>query len=221
MLLDTKTTLFAGVRTWVFDLDNTLYPSTARLFDQINVQMSAFIVRTLGVGSEEADHLRRDLWARHGTTMAGLVAEHGVDADAFLDASHRLDLSGLAPDPELIRSLSALPGRKVVHTNGPRSHARGVLEACGLAGCFEQVIAVEDTGYRSKPTPEAFALAWRKAGLDPAQAAMVEDHADNLREPHSRGMRTIWLAPPETDEHPAHVDLKITDLPGFLGAVSR
>ena len=221
MLLDNKRHLFAGVETWVFDLDNTLYPSSARLFDQINVLMSGFIVRTLGVGPDEADRLRRDLWSRHGTTMAGLVAEHGVDADAFLDASHQLDLSGLAPDPGLIRTIKALSGRKVVHTNGPRSHAEGVLAACGLEACFEQVITVEDTGYRSKPTREAYLKAWRMAGLAPDRAAMIEDHAENLHEPSRHGMRTVWLAPEPAGPAPTYVDVTITDLSGFLDAVGR
>ena len=220
MLLDHDKAIFSGVEAWVFDLDNTLYPSSARLFDQINVLMSAYIMRTLGVGIADADRLRRDLWERHGTTMAGLVAEHEVDADAFLDATHRLDLSGLAPDPELILAVQTLPGRKIVHTNGPRSHARAVLAARGLEGCFEQVIAVEDTGYRSKPSPAAFAQAWEKAGLDPSRAAMIEDHAENLREPRRHGMRTVWLATTEVEDRPDHVDLTITDLAGFLDRIS-
>ena len=30
---------FSHVDTWVFDLDNTLYPASCRLFDQIDVKM--------------------------------------------------------------------------------------------------------------------------------------------------------------------------------------
>ncbi|MEM9140706.1 MAG: pyrimidine 5'-nucleotidase, partial [Pseudomonadota bacterium] len=118
-------------RVWIFDLDNTLYPRSARLFDQIDRLMTAFIAETLGVAPDQADRIRRDTWARYGATLTGLIAEHGVDPEAFLDATHRLDLTGLSPDPRLARAIGALPGRCIIHTNGPRAHAARVLQARG------------------------------------------------------------------------------------------
>ena len=205
-----------GVETWVFDLDNTLYPSTARLFDQINIQMTCFISETLKVSSEHANALRRDLWERHGTTMTGLATEYGIDPDTFLRECHRLDLSGLEHDPGLARKISGLSGRSIVHTNGPRAHADRVLAARGLEECFDHVIAIEDTRYRSKPAPEAFALAHSLAALNPRSSVMIEDHVENLREPKRLGMRTVWLAPADQGEAPDYVDLKIRDLASFL-----
>ncbi|MGQ0567257.1 MAG: pyrimidine 5'-nucleotidase, partial [Gemmobacter sp.] len=102
---------FSHVRAWVFDLDNTLYPPGARLFDQIEVRMTAWVMAALGVDRAEADRLRRHYWATHGTTLAGLMAEHGVDPGPYLHEVHEIDLGALSPDPVLARRIAALPGR--------------------------------------------------------------------------------------------------------------
>ena len=214
-----KTVDFSGIEAWVFDLDNTLYPASARLFDQINVQMTDFITEALNVERAHANALRRELWERHGTTMAGLVAEHGVDADDFLVACHQLDLSGLSTDPHLADAIRTLPGRSLVHTNGPRFHAERILQARGLTHCFESLTAIEDTAYRSKPSAQAYALAHAVMQIDPRRAAMIEDHVENLREPKRLGMATIWLAPDGALEAPDYVDVTITDLNGFLASL--
>lgn len=202
--------------TWIFDLDNTLYPSSARIFDQINRLMTGFICERLGVPEPVADHMRRDLWQRHGTTMAGLAAEHSIEPEDFLDASHRLDLSVLEVDPDLSQTLQSLPGRVIVHTNGPRTHADRILEARGLTGCFEQVITIEDTNLISKPNAEAYTRARALSGHEHDVAIMIEDHAENLVVPRALGMTTVWLTPETGSHHPDHVDHKISELAPFL-----
>lgn len=204
----------------MFDLDNTLYSPEARIFDQINRRMTDFIMQALSVAEAEADHLRRDLWARHGTTMAGLAAEHGVAPEAFLDAAHQLDLSVLTPDRALAEAVSALPGRVVVHTNAPRAHAERVIAARGLDGCFEAIVAIEDTGLASKPTATAFERAMALLGYDPSQTAMIEDHAENLMVPRAMGMATVWLDHGPPTGPPAHVDHHIDDLNAFLRRIA-
>ncbi len=133
---------FAHVRAWVFDLDNTLYPPEARLFDQIEVRMTDFVARALGVERPEADRLRAHYWARYGTTLAGLMAEHGVDPGPYLDEVHAIDLSHLRADPVLAARIGALPGRRIVFTNGCESHAHRVLAARGRTGAFDAVYGV-------------------------------------------------------------------------------
>jgi putative hydrolase of the HAD superfamily len=208
--------MFSHVETWIFDLDNTLYHPSARLFDQINARMTSFIMRELGVSRAEATGLRRRYWRRHGTTLRGLIDNHGVDPVHFLDVAHDIDLSALKPDASLAAALHRLPGRKIVHTNGARSHATRVLAARGLERVFDAVYAIEDKALVSKPQPDAYHRIIRLSGLDPARAAMVEDDVRNLEVPKALGMATVWLCHQTGARAPAFVDRRITRLARFL-----
>jgi putative hydrolase of the HAD superfamily len=208
--------MFDHVETWIFDLDNTLYHPSARLFDQINIRMTEFIMTTLGTSRAEADRLRLSYWQSHGTTLGGLVAEHGIDPDQFLAEAHRIDLGALAPDPELAAAIAGLPGRKIVHTNGARAHAGRVLAARGLQGLFDAVYAIEDKALVAKPRPEAYRRIAELDGLDPRRAAMIEDEPRNLEVPKSLGMVTIWLCHEAGRKAPEWVDHRITRLNRFL-----
>ena len=209
---------FRHVRTWVFDLDNTLYPPRMRLFDQIEKRMTAYVARTLGVTESEADHLRATYWRLPGTTLAGLMAEHALDPGPYLADVHDIDFSVLTPDPDLATHIAALPGRRIVYTNADAPYARRVLAARGLEGLFDAVYGVEHAGYRPKPERQAFETVFALDGLDPATAAMFEDDARNLAAPHAMGMQTIHIAPePEPAPHIHHHD---ADLTAFLGRLT-
>ncbi len=209
---------FSHVNTWVFDLDNTLYPPKARLFDQIEVRMIAWVMETLGVERAEADRLRKVYWAQYGTTLAGLMREHGVDPGPYLHHVHEIDLSHLVPDPDLASGISALPGRRIVYTNGSRPYAERVVAARGLAGIFDAIYGVEHADFQPKPERAAFETVFAADGLDPRAAAMFEDDPRNLAAPHAMGMRTIHVAP---DPSPApHIHHHTADLAAFLGGLS-
>lgn len=186
---------FCHVTQWVFDLDNTLYPPEARLFDQIEVKMSAYVMASLGVDQTTADQLRRDYWRDYGTTLAGLMREHNVDPRPYLFDVHDIDLSHLNKDPALAAAIDTLPGRKIVYTNGTAPYARQVLAARGLDQVFEAVYGVEEANFLPKPELEAFETIFALDGIQPRQAAMFEDEARNLQVPHSLGMQTIHVAP--------------------------
>jgi putative hydrolase of the HAD superfamily len=205
---------FASVTTWVFDLDNTLYPPHMRLFDQIEVRMTDWVMRALQVDRARADHLRAHYWATYGTTLAGLMTEHGVDPGPYLDEVHDIDFSVLAPDPALSQAIAALPGRKIVYTNGCRPYAEKVIAARGLSDRFDAVYGVEHARFHPKPAAEAFATVFGLDGLEPARAAMFEDDSRNLLVPHALGMRTVHVAP-EADPAP-HIHHHTSDLAGFL-----
>ncbi len=210
---------FAHVRAWVFDLDNTLYPPQARLFDQIEVRMTTWVIAALHVDRPEADRLRRHYWATYGTTLAGLMAEHGVDPAPYLQQVHDIDLSALAPDPVLARRIAALPGRRIVYTNGSRPYALQVIAARGLTGVFNAVYGVENAGFRPKPERAAFEAVFAADGLDPTQGAMFEDDARNLAAPHAMGMACVHIAPaPEALPHVHHHGTDLTDFLGLLVA---
>jgi putative hydrolase of the HAD superfamily len=206
--------LFQHVDTWVFDLDNTLYPPSMRLFDQIDRKMTDFVMRTTGTDPLEADRLRKAWWRQYGTTLAGLMAHHAVDPVPYLVEVHDIDFSVLAPDPELAKAIARLNGRRIVYTNGSAPYARQVIAARGLEGLFDAVYGVEDADYHPKPQPQAFARVFGADGLDPARAAMFEDDQRNLRVPHELGMRTVLVTPdPEAHDHVQH---HTDDLTGFL-----
>ncbi len=205
---------FTHVETWVFDLDNTLYPPSARLFDQIEVRMTAFVQESLGVDAAEADRLRGHYWREYGTTLAGLMREHGVDPGPYLTEVHDISFDALEPDPELAAHISDLSGRRIVYTNGCAPYAERVLEARGLTGLFDAVYGVEHADFLPKPEAGAFARVFEQDGLTPARAAMFEDDPRNLAVPHALGMRTVHVA--ETAETADHIHHHTDDLRGFL-----
>lgn len=209
---------FSHVTGWVFDLDNTLYPPEARLFDQIELRMTAWVMAALGVAEAEADTLRREYWRRYGTTLAGLMAEHGVDPGPYLTEVHDISFAALAPDPALAAGIAALPGRRIVYTNGSATYAERVIAARGLGGLFDAVYGVEHAGFRPKPERVAFESVFAVDGIDPARAAMFEDDPRNLAAPHAMGMRTVHVAP--APEPAAHIHFHTDDLAGFLARVA-
>ncbi len=205
---------FHHVEAWVFDLDNTLYPPAARLFDQIEVRMTAYVMDALGVPREEADRLRAHYWQLYGTTLAGLMHEHDVDPTPYLTDVHDISLDHLDPDPRLRGAITALPGRRFVYTNGSGPYAERVLAARGLDGAFDAIFGVEHAGFLPKPERAAFETIFGRAGIDPARAAMFEDDPRNLAAPHAMGMRTVHVAP-EPDPAP-HIHHHTDDLGAFL-----
>lgn len=210
---------FSHVRAWVFDLDNTLYPPSARLFAQMQPRITAYVVRTLGLPEGEADRLRDTYWLRYGTTLAGLMAEHGVDPGPYLAEVHDIDFSRLRPDPVLAGRIARLPGRKIVFTNGDRPYAEKVIAARGLSGVFDAVYGVEHAGYLPKPEQAAFEAVFALDGLFPAEGAMFEDDPRNLLVPHLMGMRTV-LVGSEAEEASDHIHHHAADLSEFLAQLA-
>ncbi|MEM8581212.1 MAG: pyrimidine 5'-nucleotidase [Pseudomonadota bacterium] len=205
---------FSHVTDWVFDLDNTLYPPHMRLFDQIEVRMTAYVQDALGVTESQANQLRQQYWQHYGTTLAGLMQEHSVDPQPYLDEVHDIDFSVLDADPALAQRLRALPGRKIVYTNGCAPYACNVIKARGLSGIFDAVYGVEHADFQPKPARAAFETVFAQDSLRPEMAAMFEDEHRNLAAPHAMGMRTVHVAPvPEPADHIHH---HTSDLSSFI-----
>jgi putative hydrolase of the HAD superfamily len=209
---------FEHVTTWVFDLDHTLYPPHMALFDQINVKMTAYVMEALGVDRDEADRLRHKYWRDHGTTLAGLMDIHGVDPGPYLHEVHQIDFTVLSPDPDLAARIRALPGRRIIYTNGTAPYAEQVIAARGLSGLFDAVYGVEHAGLRPKPERRAFETVFTRDGLDPTRAAMFEDDIRNLAAPHEMGLRTVHVAPKA--EPAEHIHHHTDDLTAFLSLLT-
>ena len=181
------------IDTWVFDLDNTLYPATANLFPQIDVRMKAFISDLLGIDQDEAYTLQKTYYRQHGTTLRGLMIHHNVDADAFLDYVHDIDHTVLTPDPDLGTLIDKLPGRKLVYTNGSARHANSVLDALHIADLFEAVFDIRAGNYIPKPDPDSYHRFLESHAFEPESAIMFEDSVKNLKPAADMGMVTVLV----------------------------
>lgn len=202
------------VATWVFDLDNTLYPARCDLFAQIDQRMGEYISRTLGIEFQAARILQKRYYFDHGTTLNGLMLHHGIEPGTYLDYVHDIDLAPVAPSPELDRALARLPGRKLVYTNGSHGHATRVLERLGVAGHFEAIHDIVAAEYRPKYDAAAHAHFIARHGVDAPTAAMFDDIPANLRPAADLGMTTIWVRHERVEGEPdhGHVDHVTDDL---------
>ncbi|NIZ61501.1 pyrimidine 5'-nucleotidase [Sedimentitalea sp. CY04] len=205
---------FSHVTHWVFDLDNTLYHPSARLFDQIEVKMTRYVMDALNVDQAEANRLRDLYWRQHGTTLAGLMREHDLDPVPYMIDVHDISMDHMQKDPDLAAQISVLPGQKIVYTNGSAPYAERVLAARGLSGLFDGIYGVEHADYLPKPEQAAFEQVFTQAGVITEKAAMFEDDPRNLAAPHQMGMRTVHVAP---DPHDAdHIEYHTDNLTAFL-----
>lgn len=224
------------VESWVFDLDNTLYPAECHLFAQIDARMTDFIRETIGVDHAEARRLQKHYYVKYGTTLAGLMAEHGAAPDEFLAFVHEIDHSVVPENSSLRAAITSLPGRRYIFTNGSVSHADKTLARIGLQGLFDDIFDIRAAEWTPKPhlkTYERFLAAHR---VRPRESAMFDDLAHNLEAAHALGMTTVlvcqeadWFADEPADKRPArpgdvhgaHVDHVTDDLAAFLGMVEK
>jgi putative hydrolase of the HAD superfamily len=215
----------AHVRDWIFDLDNCLYPASTRLFDLIDQRMGGYIERLLGCGPVEARRIQKSHFHEHGTTLAGLMAEHDVDPHEFLGDVHDIPLDRVVPDERLALGLALLPGRKFIFTNGDEPYARRVLAAIGVDGHFDGLHDIHASELKPKPDPHGYALLCQRFAIVPAHALMVEDMAGNLRSAKALGMTTVWVDNgSERGAHgadPAFIDHTIADVGEWLETILK
>ena len=193
------------IETWIFDLDNTLYSASLDLFGQIDIRMRDYIADFLDLSPEEAYRVQKHYFRQYGTSLRGLMRQHGMDPKPFLDHVHDIDVSVLPPAPALDAALGALPGRKVIYTNASTRHAERVMARLGVGHHFVGVYDIIEADYEPKPEPRPYADLVRRFGLNPRSAAMVEDVARNLTPAAALGMTTVWVRN-ETDHGVAEID---------------
>lgn len=212
----------AHVRNWIFDLDNTLYPVSANLFAAIDVRIGEYVADLLGVDAAEARRVQKVYFHAHGTTLSGLIADHGVDPHHYLAHVHDVDMSVLERNEALVEALARLPGRKLVFTNGDAPYAGKVLDRLGLADSFEAIHDIHATAYRPKPDPIVYQGLCDAYDLDPTESLFVEDMARNLKPAKAIGMTTVWIdngSEQTADADRSFIDHTITDLGHWLHAI--
>jgi len=207
-------------KTWVFDLDNTLYPAECDLFSQVDRKMSAFVAALFGVDHLEARRVQKRYFLDYGTTLKGLMERHGVDPHAFLAEVHDIDISAIAPDPALSEALEGLGGRKLVFTNASAGYAERILDRLGIARQFDGLYDIAAADFEPKPRAETYARFVDRFGVAPAGAVMIEDMARNLPPAAALGMTTVWLRTSyewgQVDHDPAGIHHEIDDLVSYL-----
>src|SRR6202044_4094493 len=172
---DTLRDRFGHITTWVFDLDNTLYPADSGIWPRIDERITLFLVELFGIDGQSARALHKHYYSRHGTTLSGLVEEHIDQVDRFLEFVHDIDRSGLEPDPILAREIGRLPGRKLIFTNGSRNHALQTASQLGLEGLFEDAFDIVAAGLVPKPADAAYNAFFLRHGVEPARGGMFEE----------------------------------------------
>jgi putative hydrolase of the HAD superfamily len=219
---------FRRIDTWIFDLDNTLYPAQCDLFSQIDARMTAYVGRLLGVDAEEARRLQKEHYRLHGTTLNGLMKVHGIEPEHYLADVHDVDLSAVEAAPDLARAIARLPGERFIFTNGCRNYAARVLERVGLSALFKDIWDIRSIGFRPKPDAQAYRAMVKAADVNPRHAAMFDDIARNLVPAQELGMTTVWLnngsewsrqGPESPRVEPHHIRYETDDLTAFLQSI--
>jgi putative hydrolase of the HAD superfamily len=213
-----------AVETWIFDLDNTLYPASCRLFDQVTQRMTEYICDRLELSPDQAAELRRTYFQQHGTTLRGLMTVNRIDPHEFLAFVHDIDLTGVPPDPALAAALRDLHGRKIVHTNASVGHAERLLDHLGLSDSFSGIVDIVAAEFDPKPSLAGYRLLLQRHGVDARRALMVEDIARNLAPAAALGMTTAWMRNAldwaASDADRDYVHHVVDDLAGFLAAAA-
>ena len=215
-LVDAAAAELTHVDTWIFDLDNTLYPFGGPVQAQMDVRMTAYMMRTTGLPEVEAHALQKRYLREHGTTLAGLMAHHGIDPYAFLDEVHDISLDSVSPDPALYAALARLPGRRLVFTNAAASHAQRVLDKLEMADLFEHVFHLEAAELTPKPQARAYEILIAAHGVTPRTSAFFEDMERNLEPAAGYGMATVLVGPHAAASTASFVHFRTDDLAAFL-----
>lgn len=204
------------VRSWIFDLDNTLYPPESQFMKLVEKRINQYVVRTSGMASDAAMVVQKGYLRDYGTSLAGLMANYRVDPHDFLAEVHDVPLDALSPDPGLRTGLERLQGPRLIFTNGSLAHAKRVLERLELTDLFDGLFALEDADLIPKPDPRTFARMTDRFGVDPTRAAFFEDTVRNLAPAKAIGMTTVLVGAHAFDVEADYVDHRTTTLDTFL-----
>ena len=216
--------IFKSIKCWIFDLDNTLYSGKTKVFEQVDRKMSKYISEKLQVSVEKARKIQKSYFYEYNTTLNGMIKNHKIDANEFLDYVHDINIDFLKKDLKLIEELEKLNGKKIIFTNGSRKHALNVTRRIGVDRCFDDIFDIVDSEFIPKPSIEPYKKLVKKHKIDPNLCVFVEDIARNLKPAYEIGMKTIWIENDEpwakkfSDEN--FINFKTNNLSEFLRKIN-
>jgi len=185
--------IFQSIKCWIFDLDNTLYSGKTKVFEQVDKKMSKYISEKLKVNIEEAKKIQKNYFYEYNTTLNGMIKNHKIDANEFLDFVHDIDIDFLQKDIKLAEEIEKLSGKKIIFTNGSRKHALNVTKRIGIDQYFDDIFDIVDSEFVPKPAMEPYKKLVKKHKIDPKLCVFIEDIARNLKPAYEMGMKTIWI----------------------------
>ena len=188
---------FNSMKYWIFDLDNTLYSGKTKVFEQVDKRMSKYISNKLNISIDEAKKIQKNYFYEYNTTLNGMIKNHKIDPDEFLNFVHDIDINFLQKDPALGKEIEKLDGKKIIFTNGSRKHAINVTKQIGIDQLFDDIFDIVDAEFIPKPSIEPYKKLVKKHKIDPKLCVLVEDIARNLKPAYEMGMKTVWI---ENDE---------------------
>ena len=212
------------IKFWIFDLDNTLYAGKTRVFEQVSKRISKYISEKLNVSIEEAKKIQKNYFYEYNTTLNGMIKNHKIDANEFLEFVHNVNIDFLKEDPKLKEELKQLEGKKFIFTNGSRKHALNIIQRIGIDQSFDGIFDIVDSDFIPKPAIEPYKKLVEKHTIDPNLCVLVEDIARNLKPAYEMGMKTVWIENNEpwaakfSDSN--FINYKINNLPEFLKQVN-
>jgi len=213
-----------SIKLWIFDLDNTLYSGKTKVFEQVDKKMSEYISKKLNVSTSEAKEIQKNYFHEYNTTLNGMIKNHKIDADEFLEFVHNINIDFLKKDLILGEELKKLDGKKIIFTNGSRKHALNVTKRIGIDHYFDDIFDIIDSEFVPKPAIQSYKKLVEKHKIDPKLCGFVEDIARNLKPAYEMGMKTVWI---ENDEPWAKkfsdgdfIDFKTNNLSEFLKQIN-
>tara|TARA_B100000700_G_scaffold207670_1_gene228200 strand:+ start:215 stop:892 length:678 start_codon:yes stop_codon:yes gene_type:complete len=215
------------IDTWIFDLDNTLYSADSGIFQQVHELMGKFVSNHLNIGINEAKKIQKKYYKEHGTTLKGLMDNHGVEPDYFLAEVHKLDYSIVNSNKNLNNELNKLSGKKIIYTNANMQHTLDVLERIELSNFFDEIFDIKMANYVPKPEITPYEEIIKKYDLNPNSSAMFDDIAKNLVPAKKVGFTSIWIDAgyenfsDDIESSKKFLDYSTTDLHLFLEKVNK
>ncbi len=186
-----------NIKFWLFDLDNTLYSGATKVFDQVDKKMSEFISSKLNISRKEAKKIQKNYFIEYNTTLNGMIKNHKIDANEFLEFVHDVDLSFLQKDKLLDEEIEKINGKKIIFTNGSRAHAQNVTKRLGIERHFDDIFDIVSADFIPKPSFKTYEKIIEKYKIEPQYSIFIEDIARNLKPAYELGMKTVWI---ENDE---------------------
>ena len=182
-----------NIKFWLFDLDNTLYSGATKVFDQVDKRMSEFISTKLNISKEEARKIQKNYFIEYNTTLNGMIKNHKIDANEFLEFVHDIDLSFLKKDKQLDEEIEKIKGKKIIFTNGSRAHAQNVTKRLGIERHFDDIFDIVSADFIPKPSLKTYQKLIEKYKIEPQYSIFIEDIARNLKPAYELGMKTVWI----------------------------